>query len=248
MRLPTFTDLYYTAANYIGNPDLKPERAVTYRFAADYSRERWNVSARLYYRDGHNLIDWVKPSPEADWESCQITSLDTYGAEGRAVYATEGFLRRLVFSYGYLTQSKHSEGISKYALDYMRHKAAVSAEVRFLRRFSIVLTGSVYDRAGSYARPRRGDEGLPALFPARRPPGLGKGVLPPLRGCDEPDRHGVFRLRGAAYAGNVDFRRGGTDPGPPVGGRYGYVRGTTAAVPRLFFSTDGFRVRAVVGE
>lgn len=151
MRLPTFTDLYYTAANYIGNPDLKPERAVTYRFAADYSRERWNVSARLYYRDGHNLIDWVKPSPEADWESCQITSLDTYGAEGRAVYATEGFLRRLVFSYGYLTQSKHSEGISKYALDYMRHKAAVSAEVRFLRRFSFVLTGSVYDRAGSYA-------------------------------------------------------------------------------------------------
>lgn len=151
MRLPTFTDLYYTADNYIGNPDLRPERALTYRFAADWVRERWSASLRLFYRDGHDLIDWVKPAPEADWESRQITSMNTYGAEGRVVYSADGFLRRLALSYGYLSQGKQSEGISKYALDYMRHKAAVSAEVRFLRRFSFVLTGSFFDRAGNYA-------------------------------------------------------------------------------------------------
>lgn len=150
MRLPTFTDLYYTAPNYIGNPDLRPERAVTYRLAADFARGRWNASVRLFFRDGHNLIDWVKPAPDAYWESRQVTSMDTYGAEGRLDYTTGGFLRRLTLSYGYLSQSKQSAGISKYALDYMRHKATVSAEARFLRRFSLVLTGSLYDRAGNY--------------------------------------------------------------------------------------------------
>ena len=36
------------------------------------------------------------------------------------------------------------------AMDFMRHKAALSVEVRFLRRMSLALTGSVYDRNGRY--------------------------------------------------------------------------------------------------
>lgn len=35
-------------------------------------------------------------------------------------------------------------------MDFMRHKAALSVGVHFLRRLSLTLTGSVYDRNGSY--------------------------------------------------------------------------------------------------
>lgn len=152
MRLPTFTDLYYTAKGYVSNPDLKPERAVTYRLKAGYGSEHWSVGAFVYYRDADNIIDWVKTSAESDWMSQQITELGTFGAELSAGYVSSGWLRRVSLAYGYVHASKDSGGlISKYAFDYMRNKVAAGVEVHFLKRFALSLTGTLYDRTGSYA-------------------------------------------------------------------------------------------------
>ena len=46
MRLPTFTDLYYTNATHIGNPDLKPEHAMTYRVGTRYHAGRFQAAFR----------------------------------------------------------------------------------------------------------------------------------------------------------------------------------------------------------
>ena len=152
MRLPTFTDLFYTSTGYISNPDLKPERAITYRLRAGYETRHWSASAVVYYRDADNLIDWVKQTADADWESQQITRLGTLGSELSAGYRSEGWLRRVTLSYGHVYQTKSSgEAISKYAFDYMRNKLSAGAEVHFLRRFSLALTGTLYDRIGNYA-------------------------------------------------------------------------------------------------
>ncbi|MCH5330000.1 MAG: TonB-dependent receptor plug domain-containing protein [Alistipes sp.] len=153
MRLPTFTDLFYTATGYKSNPDLKPERAITYRLRASYDgSEHWTASALVYWRSADNIIDWVKPTPEADWESRQITELGTLGAEISAGYRSDGWLRKATLSYGYIHSTKNSGSlISKYAFDYMRNKLAAGVEFRFLRRFSLALTGTLYDRTGNYA-------------------------------------------------------------------------------------------------
>ena len=152
MRLPTFTDLFYTATGYISNPDLKPEKAITYRVRAAYEAEHWTASAQIYYRDADNIIDWVKPAADADWESRQITELGVLGTELTAGYRSKGWLRRVAVSYGYIYATKNSgNNISQYAFDYMRNKCALSCEVHFLRRFSLALTGSVFDRTGTYA-------------------------------------------------------------------------------------------------
>ena len=153
MRLPTFTDLYYTAKGYVGNPDLKPERAITYRIRTGYETEHWTASAAIYYRDAGNVIDWVKASADADWESRQITRLGTLGTEISAGYrSNEGWLRRATLSYGYIYETKDSGGlISKYAFDYMRNKLTAGLEFHFLRRFSLALNGALYDRTGNYA-------------------------------------------------------------------------------------------------
>ena len=59
MRLPTFTDLYYTSEAQVNNPNLKPERAVTYHIGGGYAIEKWHASVQFFYRDGRNVIDWV---------------------------------------------------------------------------------------------------------------------------------------------------------------------------------------------
>lgn len=160
MRLPTFTDLYYTSPAQINNPDLRPEHAVTYQVHADYVKNRWSFSMQGYYRAGRDIIDWVlREDMDGKWHSEQSSRLDTFGAEFTGGYtAAEGFLRRLTLSYGYVSTSRNTDVVAKSAMDYMRHKAALGVEIRFLRRLTLSVTGSVYDRNGSYVHyPVAGD-------------------------------------------------------------------------------------------
>lgn len=166
MRLPTFTDLYYSSPAQINNLDLVPEKAVTVRLGADYARGNWSASVLGYYRAGRDIIDWVW-HPDDDpveawrgkWHSEQTSSLDTYGLEIAGGYASsEGFLRRVTLSYAFVTVDRRAGIIAKSAMDFLRHKAAVAVEVRFLRRMSLALTGTVADRNGSYTHyPVAGD-------------------------------------------------------------------------------------------
>ena len=163
MRLPTFTDLYYTSPAQINNLDLTPERAVTYLFDAGYVKNSWRLSLQTYYRAGRDIIDWVWREDMGDkWHSEQTSRLDTYGIELSGGYTVaDGFLRRVTLSYGYITTDRNSDIIARGAMDYMRHKAALAVEVHFLRRMSLALTASVYDRNGSYTHyPVPGDPSL----------------------------------------------------------------------------------------
>jgi len=163
MRLPTFTDLYYTSPAQINNLNLTPEKAVTYLFDAGYMKNSWRLSLQTYYRAGRDIIDWVWREDMGDkWHSEQTSRLDTYGIELSGGYTVaDGFLRRVTLSYGYITTDRNSDIIAKGAMDYMRHKAALAVEVHFLRRMSLALTASVYDRNGSYTHyPVPGDPSL----------------------------------------------------------------------------------------
>ena len=163
MRLPTFTDLYYTSPAQINNLDLTPESAVTYLFDTGYMKNSWRLSLQTYYRAGRDIIDWVWREDMGDkWHSEQTSRLDTYGIELSGGYTVaDGFLRRVTLSYGYITTDRNSDIIAKGAMDYMRHKAALAVEVHFLRRMSLALTASVYDRNGSYTHyPVPGDPSL----------------------------------------------------------------------------------------
>lgn len=158
MRLPTFTDLYYSSPAQINNLDLTPEKAVAWRLGADWRRGCWHASALTYYRAGRDIIDWVWHSEEdpveawrGKWHSEQTSALDTWGLELAGGYVrSEGLLRRVELSYAYVTTDRSSDVVARSAMDFMRHKAALAVELRFLRRMSLALTGSLYDRNGSY--------------------------------------------------------------------------------------------------
>jgi iron complex outermembrane receptor protein len=160
MRLPTFTDLFYNVAIYHPNPNLKPETAMTYRLTARAEKGAWSGEGSLWYRRTRDVIDWEQRTGDREgdiaghWYSTQLNRLGTIGGELTARYngSSEGWLRGAMVSYGYLNSdmSVATDYISKYALDYMRHKLSAVMSVGFLRDFVLTLTGSVYDRVGSY--------------------------------------------------------------------------------------------------
>lgn len=170
MRLPTFTDLYYTSKAQINNLGLVPEKAITYSLDFSWKREQWKAGAHAYFRDSRDQIAWVWRDEltvgdkhyTSVWHSEQQSRMLVAGVEVSGEYfREEGFLRRIKASYGFIDSNRESKMQVSSVLDYMRHKAALSVHVAFLSRLDFVVTGSVYDRFGAYNEYEFGEDGQP---------------------------------------------------------------------------------------
>lgn len=162
VRLPTFTDLYYTTKTHTGNISLSPEKATTYRLSLIYNGSLYkgapsqflsNLSINLsgFFRQGKDIIDWVKKYEEDKWESMQITSLNTFGAEVSIAYSFKKVLRNISASYGYIHNDKNSNGyISKYALDYLKNKVSLRTNIQIYKTIFADISGTWFDRNGKY--------------------------------------------------------------------------------------------------
>lgn len=153
MRLPSFTDLYYTATGYESDRNLVPEHATTFNISANFNHGQWSGSIYTYYRHGRNVIDWIKPEGSDNWHSMQVTRINTYGAELTASYTTSSWMRRIALSYSHIHQtSKVDPGlISSIAFDHMRNKLSTMIDIRPIQKLTLSLTGTLFDRIGNYA-------------------------------------------------------------------------------------------------
>lgn len=153
MRLPTFTDLYYTAPGHQGNPDLRPEKALTVKAGGEWVSRRFGLAVTGFHRHGTNMIDWVREDASSDWKSMQVTKLGTCGADVKASWQGKAWLRGATLQYGHLWSDKRSGGmISRYALDYLQDKVSASLHLASKDgRLDMLLAGTLYNRNGNYA-------------------------------------------------------------------------------------------------
>ncbi len=131
LRLPTFTDLYYRSATHLSNPYLKPEQATTYELGVKYLHSVFRAQTSVFYRQGKNIIDWVRTSDTSRWQSQNHISLNTLGVDFSASYTPQNsvqrFVKSLQLSYAYLHMDKDSRGMyNSNALDYLRHKLTLT--------------------------------------------------------------------------------------------------------------------------
>jgi iron complex outermembrane receptor protein len=152
-RLPTFTDLYYQGPNNTGNPNLKPETAISYETGTKYHFQNRFFSLSLFFRDAQHTIDWIKTNPDDKWQTRNLTRLKTYGL---SLNGTQKFNNKIIdkirFSYTYLTmdKDKYSGYISKYVLDYLKHKFVLDISHRFFFDTKMNWTAIYKDRNGQY--------------------------------------------------------------------------------------------------
>lgn len=154
-RLPTFTDLYYQGPTHISNPDLKPENTTETETGIKFNTKSMGLSASVFYRESHNLIDWVRLSPEDKWESKNLTQLYTYGLSFHFFYRNikhpKNPIKRIQLNYTYLNSSKTSgDFLSLYALDFMKHQLGFFVQQRLTNRWSAGWSLLYQRRNGSY--------------------------------------------------------------------------------------------------
>ncbi len=159
VRMPTFTDLFYVGRENIGNPNLKPENAITYEIGIKPVAANFTGNASVFYRQGKNIIDWNKQN-EADayWTPTNITKLNTLGIEFQGTINTMGFamnptygIRLLQFGVLLLDITKSSSNtISRYALDYLNQKITAGIDIKLFKKLYTNLQIVYQSRNGNY--------------------------------------------------------------------------------------------------
>ena len=163
LRIPTFTEMYYSGPVHRGNSLLSPEKAVTAETGIRYLQDNMQVHITIFNRKGYDIIDWVKREDELLWESRNITELNTYGFGFEFTWRRgdeQGFpVREFRTGYSFLDISKQSEQyISAYVLDHLKHKVVAGITVPVYRSADVVVMGLFQDRAGTYTGFESGTE------------------------------------------------------------------------------------------
>lgn len=122
-RIPTFTDLYYVSKTEQGNPNLKPESAVSYELGYRFNKKSTTFKASYFGRETDNAIDWTKPNASAIWMAENIGSISTKGFETEI---SQKFLKNIFkvdAAYTYIdNQFTKTQNFSRYALDNLKHQ------------------------------------------------------------------------------------------------------------------------------
>jgi len=159
LRMPTFTEMFYTGPVNIGNPDLKPEEGVTYELGGEHHLTFIVSRVSLFYRNSRNLIDWGRMEGEEKYVTRNISDMNTFGMELSSVLDFDHlleersfFVKKLNLSYNYLYQNKQSyPGYeSVYVMDYLKNKIVFGAELRIISKLSSNISMVYQGRNGDY--------------------------------------------------------------------------------------------------
>ena len=164
LRMPTFTELYYSGSNIVGNSSLEPERNNDISIGAKWRQAGWRAEASLFYGHKTDMIDWVVFTDEYEalddksaktFRSTNFT-LDNVGFELSVDWLPSEVwdhcpVRKLGAQYAYISQSSdYHRAIteSKYAMEYLRHKVVTHLDTRIWRSLNLNLTWKWQDRVG----------------------------------------------------------------------------------------------------
>lgn len=160
LRMPTFTDLYYSGANIEGNSHLRPELSRDVSLHLRWQRQMLRADLSASYAHRTDMIDWVILATDATqtFRSGNF-SLEHWGLRLNAAWLprqrwAQSPLRSLSVQYAWLHEDiDHPQPItaSKYAMEYLRHKVVVSADGRLWSHLSLSLSWRWQQRTGQSA-------------------------------------------------------------------------------------------------
>ncbi len=155
-RVPTFTDMYYSDPVNLGNPDLLPEFAWNYEIGVKTINNRvFTGQASLFYRDGRNMIDWVRATDTDPWQPVNILSLTMAGLDSDAalnlaamVAGKNPLLQTLAVNYTYInaTAGNPDTGQSRYALENLRHQLRLNLTLAYGSKVTHTFSAGYYNR------------------------------------------------------------------------------------------------------
>jgi len=122
IRIPSFTELYYSDPTTVGNPGLSAERALNYEGGYDCKKDNLALGITFFLRQERDFIDWTKQTPAQEkWQAENITQAKVEGIES---YLKLKINQNLEFDSNYTFINKHIDDhgyLYKYGPNYIQH-------------------------------------------------------------------------------------------------------------------------------
>ena len=161
LRMPTFTELFYSVGGHLADKNLKAEKMQATEVGLKYLKTGIRAIATVYYHHGTDLIDWIKDTsvPDAPWTSVNHSVINSIGEEVTLrlepqliLGKPDFFLRSVNLSYAHIDQDKKADqGFeSYYSLEYLRNKFVLQFDFRLFKNLNLDLSSRWHDRSGSY--------------------------------------------------------------------------------------------------
>lgn len=160
LRMPSFTELYYSVGGHKADKYLKPEELHAVEGGVKYLSHVVTASASVFHHHSRNMIDWIlnTTDPDAVWESVNHTKVNTLGFETslsvdfQQLWTNQQFLKSWRVAYTYLNEDKKAgEHIqSQYSLEYLRHKLTASLQLHLISYLDMGINYRFQDRVGRY--------------------------------------------------------------------------------------------------
>ena len=152
LRMPSFTELYYSVGGHKADKYLKPEEMQAVEGGVKYSSRWLTAQASIFHHHASNMIDWVMDTREADpvWQSVNHTKVNTLGQEFSASFLISH--SSFLISYCHLHQQKQEADYlqSQYSLEYLRHKLTAQLRICLAESLALTLGYRWQDRMGQY--------------------------------------------------------------------------------------------------
>jgi tonB-dependent receptor domain protein len=136
-RIPTFTELYYSNRENIGNADLKPESAISSEVGYRYQNPKITAKVSGFMRNSSDAIDWVRNTSAEKWAAKNVGDMNLKGVEVEFSHRPVDWFSYSA-GYTFIDNKRETEGyaLSKYALENLKHQLVGKVEARFLKYFS----------------------------------------------------------------------------------------------------------------
>ncbi len=161
LRMPSYTELYYSVDGHKADKHLKPEQMYALEIGASYLFGPLNLRLSLFRNQANDMIDWIMDTTKEDaqWESVNHARIITLGLEAtfnldfKKLISCQSILKDFEISYAYLNQNqkKSPNLLSLYALEYLRHKFTASLGLELLKCVNLNINCRYQSRIGSYA-------------------------------------------------------------------------------------------------
>ncbi len=163
LRMPSFTELFYSVGGHKADPHLKPEELSAWEGGLRYASAVVVGKASIFCNRHKNLIDWINDGTlDAQgaplWKSVNFGHINTLGVEAslaidvRRLFPAQHFVKQLEVAYTYLNQheNEHAGIVSKYALEYLKNKLTTHLALHVWQRLDLDARFRFQHRMGTY--------------------------------------------------------------------------------------------------
>ncbi len=157
LRMPSFTELYYSVGGHKADKYLKPEELQAVEGGIKFLSSPVMASVSVYHHHLRNMIDWVMDPTAANpiWESVNHTKVNTVGFEVSTVFNLEHLFHwnhsRFDISYSYVDEKKGDTPLlTQSKLEYLRHKLVASLQMHLVSCLNLDVKYRLQKRTGTY--------------------------------------------------------------------------------------------------